>query len=334
MAFLLRSISHSAEGREIVRTSKVDDTLLKIGRDPDCDIRLNDLAVALHHATLEQVSETRIGVSAEMGMTVELDGRATGFGQIDLATGGGIKIGPFVLRILAQEMGSDDVAIDIQRAEAGAEDDRFDTRRFALQSVMPGKRAMAWTLGLIVLLIFLVWPIMAFYSNRGIATGSRRASTPTKCGRAGRFRRAHASLARNCEACHVRPFQPVRDAACRSCHVSVHDHADPRRMLAAQGRLGFFRRIQLNIGGWFGQDPGRCVDCHTEHEGPQRMPPTPQQFCADCHSDLHAQLPDTRLAGASDFARAHPEFSPRCWSAGPASGRRCSGSRWPSIRSR
>ena len=44
-------------------------TLLKVGRDPDSDIRLNDLAVALHHATLEQVSATRIGVSAEMGMT-------------------------------------------------------------------------------------------------------------------------------------------------------------------------------------------------------------------------------------------------------------------------
>ena len=52
MAFLLRFISHSADGREIVRTSRVDDQLLRIGRDPNSDIRLNDLAVALHHATL------------------------------------------------------------------------------------------------------------------------------------------------------------------------------------------------------------------------------------------------------------------------------------------
>ena len=75
MAFLLRSISRSADGREIVRTSKVNDDLLKVGRDPDCDIRLNDLAVALHHATIEQVSASRIGVSAEAGLTVEIDAR-------------------------------------------------------------------------------------------------------------------------------------------------------------------------------------------------------------------------------------------------------------------
>src|SRR3954462_7783678 len=112
MAFLLRNISRSADGREIVRTSRVNDNLLKIGRDPDCDIRLNDLAVALHHATLEQVSARRLRTSGEMGMTIEIDGRATGFGQIDLATGGSVKIGPFTLRILAQEAGSEDVAID------------------------------------------------------------------------------------------------------------------------------------------------------------------------------------------------------------------------------
>ena len=45
-------------------------------------------------------------------------------------------------------------------------------------------------------------------------------------------------------------------------------------------------------------------------KGPQHMPPTPQQFCADCHTDLRARLPDTRLAGASDFETGHPEFQP------------------------
>ena len=66
MAFLLRNISRSADGREIVRTSRVNDDLLKVGRDPDCDIRLNDLAVALHHATLELVSATKLGVSGSL----------------------------------------------------------------------------------------------------------------------------------------------------------------------------------------------------------------------------------------------------------------------------
>ncbi|HEV7659880.1 MAG TPA: cytochrome c3 family protein [Allosphingosinicella sp.] len=310
MAFLLRSISRSADGREIVRTSKVSDDLLKVGRDPECDIRLNDLAVALHHATIEQVSATRVGVSAEMGMSLELDGSNTQFGQIDLAIGGTVKIGPFLLRIMPPELGGEDVPIVIQRADAGAVTDKFDTRRFALQSVMPGKRLMAWTLTLIVLAIFLVWPIMSFYQNRDQADRTAGGFHADSLWSSGALSQSHAALGSNCQACHVRPFEPVRDAACAACHVNIHDHADLARMQRATPQLGGFRRLQQSVGNLFGQTPGRCVECHTEHEGPQAMVPTPQQFCADCHTDLRGRLPDTRLGSASDFGTAHPEFQP------------------------
>src|SRR5688572_4797863 len=115
MAFLLRSISYSAEGRQIVRTSRIEDDLLRVGRDPDSDIVLNDLAIALHHATLERLSATQLGVSAESGLTVEIDGRRTQFGPIDLTAGGTIRIGPFRLRVSPLEMGSEDAAIDVER---------------------------------------------------------------------------------------------------------------------------------------------------------------------------------------------------------------------------
>jgi len=309
MAFLLRNISHSADGREIVRTSKIDDNLLKAGRDPDCDIRLNDLAVALHHATIEQISATRVGVSAEMGMTIDIDGHTTRDGQIDLSVGGTIKIGPFVLRVLATELGSEDVAIDVQRAETGA-DDRFDTRHFALQTVMPGKRAMAWTLVAMTLALFLAWPIWSFYQSRTEADRYAQGYHADRLWNSGSLSQGHASLAENCQACHVEPFVPVRDAACTACHVNIHDHADLQRMQRANPNLGGFRRLQQSVGALFGQDPGRCVDCHTEHEGPSRIPPTPQQFCADCHSDIQSRLRDTHLASASDFETGHPEFQP------------------------
>jgi len=129
MAFLLRNISYSADGRQIVRTSRVIDDLLKIGRDPDSDIRLNDLAVALQHATLEQVSSSRLGAAAEAGLTIEIDGANTQFGQIDVTIGGTIKIGPFLLRVLPQEMGSEDVAIDSERADTEPAEEEFDPRR-------------------------------------------------------------------------------------------------------------------------------------------------------------------------------------------------------------
>jgi pSer/pThr/pTyr-binding forkhead associated (FHA) protein len=91
MAFLLRQISYSAEGREIIRPSRINDDLLRIGRDPEMDIRLNDLAVALKHCVIEVINERQLGVSAETGLTVELDGRSTNFGKINLAQGGDIR---------------------------------------------------------------------------------------------------------------------------------------------------------------------------------------------------------------------------------------------------
>src|SRR6478672_4979256 len=277
MAFLLRNISRSADGREIVRTSRVNDDLLKVGRDPDCDIRLNDLAVALHHATLELVSATKLGVSAEAGLTIEIDGSVTQFGQIDLATGGAVKVGPFLLRILPPEIGSEDVPIDIQRADTEEAEDRFDTRRFALQSVMPGKRTISWVLTVLVLAIFLVWPIVSFYQNRGSADRMAMGFHPDVMWSSGDLSSAHAALTSNCQACHVQPFQPVQDSACKACHVNVHDHAPLAQMQRATPQLAGLRGFQQSIRDTVGQTSGRCVECHTEHEGPQRMAATPQQ---------------------------------------------------------
>jgi hypothetical protein len=310
MAFLLRNISYSADGRQIVRTSRVKDDLLKIGRDPDSDIRLNDLAVALHHATLEQLSASRVGVSAEAGLTLEIDGSVTQFGQIDTTAGGTIKIGPFRLRVLPQEMGSDDVAIDVERADMEEAEDKFDTRRFALASVMPGKRPIAWTLAIVVLGMFLAWPIWAFYSQQREEAQYAQAFHGDRLWLSGSLSSGHAALANNCRACHVQPFVSVRDQSCTACHTQVHDHADLRRLAQARPDLGTWGRFQLAVQETLGLDAGRCVDCHTEHEGPQEIPPTPQQFCADCHTDLDARLRDTQLGDASDFERQHPEFQP------------------------
>src|SRR3954464_409690 len=310
MAFLLRSISRSADGREIVRSSRVEDQLIRVGRDPNCDIRLNDLAVALHHATLELVGEGKLGVSAEMGMTIEIDGSAVGFGQVHLHSGGDIRVGPFLLRVLPTPVGSPAVWIDMERGEDDATLEKIDVRRFGLVSVMPGKRPMAWALALFVLALFLAWPIWSFYQTRTEAARYARSYHADRVWLSGSLSQGHASLRDNCQACHVEPFVSVRDQACTACHRNIHGHADPARLARASPNLGGFRRLQMTIGRWFGHESGRCVDCHTEHEGPQRIPPTPQRFCADCHGDLRARLPDTRLAGASDFANGHPQFQP------------------------
>jgi hypothetical protein len=311
MAFLLRQVSHSAEGREIVRTSRVEGDRLTLGRDPESDVHLTDLAVALRHATVERVSPSRLEVRAEAGLYVELNGAKASGGAIELASGGSIRIASHVLEFMPTAAGSDEVAVTVARAGTGEEEpDRADVRRFGLAPAMLGKRRLAWALVVLVLAIFLAWPIWSFYQRERGEAEYARAFHADRMWLSGSLSQGHASLSQDCQACHVEPFVSVRDEACKTCHTRIEDHADHGRLARARPDLGRWDRFQLSVQETFGLTPGRCVDCHTEHEGPQEIPPTPQRFCADCHTDIRTRLTDTRLASASDFGRAHPEFQP------------------------
>ena len=111
---------------------------------------------------------------------------------------------------------------------------------------MPGKRPMAWVLGgarprhlpRLADLVLLPGP------HRGGALRPGLSCRPDVDCRAA-CRRATPRSSDNCQACHVEPFVPVRDAACKACHTAVHDHADPRRLQRARRpHLGGFRRLQ------------------------------------------------------------------------------------------
>ena len=318
MAFLLRNITHSAEGREIVRTSRVDDDLLKIGRDPDCDIRLNDLAVALHHATIEQVSASRLGVSAEAGP----DGRAQrpqrpSSARSTSPPAATIRIGPFLLRVMPPRAGLGRRR-DRRRARRRRRGraDKFDDAplRARLGDARQARRSPG-LLALLVLGLFLAWPIWSFYRRSAAeADAMPRASTPTGCGQ-------RQPVAGPCRA-RATIAQPATSSRSRRCATTPARPATPTSTTMPI-RAGW-RGRRRDLGRWrrrpaspssrrSASTPGRCVDCHTEHEGPQQMPPTPQHFCADCHADLDARLPDTRLADAARFRDGSiPNSSRRC----------------------
>ncbi len=52
MSIVLRQITKRATGGEIVRERELADGAVRIGRGADCEVRIPDLAVSLHHATL------------------------------------------------------------------------------------------------------------------------------------------------------------------------------------------------------------------------------------------------------------------------------------------
>ena len=310
MPFLIRTVSTSAEGREIVRTARVEGDSLVIGRSPECDVRLSDLAVALRHAVVKR-DGARLIVAVEPGLTVALNGRSCGSGEIETAGGGDIRIAAHLLRFMPADPATDDIAVVVERITEGeAKPDRSADRLFSLAPVLPGKRLMAWLLALAVLVLCVAWPVRTFYDRQQRAERFARFQAD-EIWSSGHLSKAHAGLQHDCSACHVKPFESVRDTACLACHTQIHGHADPFRLARAKPELGGWGAFQLRLKQALNLPPGRCIDCHTEHQGPQEMAPTPQRFCADCHGDLSSRLSDTKMATRPTSAVFIPSSRPR-----------------------
>lgn len=326
MTFLLRQISRSAEGREIVRPSEVAGDRLTIGRDPTSTIHLTDLSVALHHAVVQRTGAMRLSVAAEEGVGVELNGRKTSSGTIDLATGGEIRIGSHLVRVLPAAADAAQISIDVEKVGESASDElgSGDIGRFSLGAAMPGKRITAYALIAVVLAVFLAWPVWVYQQRQDrVAVAGFAADQMWS---SGALSQVHHDLENDCSSCHVRAFEPVQDTTCLNCHRNIENHGDTsrppaeaaRRLARSEPELTGFASFQLAVAERFGREAGRCVDCHTEHEGPQQMPATAQAFCSDCHAQLDQRLTDTRLPNAVDFGRnapnadrgAHPQFRP------------------------
>lgn len=323
MSFILRLVSRSADGREIIRARTIAQDEISVGRSPDCDIHLPDLAVTLHHAVIRQIERTRIEIRSTANLPFDVDGKQTELTQIDVTRGAAVRIGSHSLAVSAAESAGD-VAITVERVEAlsDASENKDENRAFSLAGVAPSKRLSAWGFALLVLLAALAWPMWSFYAHRSANVAQAQAATtqpdairnagfhPDEMWSSGKLSLAHANLEGNCQACHVKPFVAVRDDACVACHAKVHDHADPRRQAAARAAPGAGARFQRAVAHAFNKPEGGCVDCHSEHEGAGRMQPTAQRFCTDCHATLDERLKDTKLQNAGDFGTDHPQFRP------------------------
>jgi predicted CXXCH cytochrome family protein len=312
MTFRIRQIERTATGREIVRDRDVAGETLTIGRSADNDVHLPDLAVEPRHAEITQAAGGRLRVEAVGTLGFVVDGAETRSASIDSIGGAELGFGTYRLTV-SQDQGA--VLLTIRKVGTAAtrSGDLEGKRGFSLAGVLPGKRRMSWALAVVILLAFLAVPIV---SNLTRATGPEVEKKDTVFGdrswNPGSLSVAHHSLTDKCEACHVKPFESVRDETCLTCHKDVHDHAAPVRLAAARGNLPLGQAALWKIAHAFGKEgPGACRDCHSEHKGPTRLTAPDQQFCADCHGRLKSNLPDTRLGDAADFGKLHPQFTAR-----------------------
>ncbi|TNE52634.1 MAG: cytochrome c family protein [Sphingomonadales bacterium] len=315
MAFLIRTIDHTATGREIVRERQVQGASLTVGRAAENDVHLPDLAVEQQHIRIDQTTSGELSVSALGTLGFALDGRHTTSGTIDPKTGGELALGSSILSFDLDDSGA--VRVSIRSSEA-REDARDAKASFALAAAMPSKRALSWGFAVAILLAFLAIPIVSHMARDRIpnddANDSRQREGQVAFDGSwstGSLSLAHHGLEDNCEACHVDAFVSVRDETCLTCHKDIGDHAAEPRLANGRAPMSLGDGFQWAVAGMFGKEgPGACTTCHTEHEGPTRMEPAAQQFCADCHETLDTRLTDTALGNASDFGKAHPEFKP------------------------
>jgi predicted CXXCH cytochrome family protein len=101
---------------------------------------------------------------------------------------------------------------------------------------------------------------------------------------------AHQSIGNRCDACHVKPFEPVRDRECFACHASVQHHVDIRT-----ADVSLFQGTQ-------------CTSCHMEHKQPAALVQRDPRACTDCHADLGRRKSNTTVRNVADFGTDHPEF--------------------------
>jgi predicted CXXCH cytochrome family protein len=309
MAFIIRQVSRTSDGREIVRPATFEATSISVGRDAACEIHLADLAVELNHARITEQGNRRLLIEATSGLDFKVDGRSSMRSEIDAGRGAELRFGGHRLTISSD---GTNPLITVERVEAlsDSSEARDETGLFTLQKVAIGRRPMAWAFIAAVLALFLAWPIYTYATSAGVkdrAAGFHGDNSWVS----GPLSDAHKSLENNCQACHTEKFVAAKDESCMVCHKDdAHDHADQAKLAMAKAAPDFGGRVKGWFKAAFNKKDGRCVDCHTEHEGAGPMAATPQAFCADCHATLKERVTDTKLGNAADFGTDHPEFMP------------------------
>lgn len=335
MSFIIRQLSRTADGREIVRPTTVDLAEISIGRLSGNAVHLTDLAVEPTHATVREYAPGRVEIVSVSGLGFGLDGRTVMRADLEAAKGAELRFGSHLLKLGAED-GAVTIAVERVEALSDASEAKDQQTVFTLRGLMPGKRLSAYGFVALVLAAFLAWPVWTWASYKGekIRPQGYHADAAWS---SGKLSAAHAPLKDDCQACHVDAFVSVRDEACIACHAESHqgretglmqvaltgpgkpgpaayEHAPADRMAASKAPPGLGGRIKGAFKTAFNHPEGRCVDCHTEHEGAGPMPATAQAFCSDCHSGLQARLNEagfrSEIGDTKDFGLKHPQFRP------------------------
>lgn len=298
VGFLARRRSGSIS----VRTHELRCDVIRFGRSADNEVHLADPRISQHHATL---SETHDGFRFETQSEgdVVIDGVTTPGAVVK--PGSVIQLGPYEIKIIDPEEGVD-LALTVELTKPMAEElDELKARnRTSLDLVWLNRRKVSWVMALLILGVFLAWPVAKHYTERGQQAATPSPMEVVEMGDrvwpiaadlswdTGEISTPHKFLAKNCSVCHRNAFEKVTDAVCATCHKKTQQHVDIKQ----------FPLPEIT--------QAACQSCHKEHQGPAHIVRNDQQFCADCHIDIESVAKGLDLGRATDFGTDHPEFRP------------------------
>ena len=293
MKVRLVRITRSRKGHPIRAETLVDADSLAVGRGAQCAIHLSDPRVALEHATIFVTEGTR-RIAGVGGAALSIDGRLAG--DLVLAPGARFEIGPYLFSVEEPPAGVDlAIAYELARPLPDELSEIVSRSRFSLDAGGASKRGVAWTLFVVIAVLFVLAPIVnAVMPPLRKLTADLHAS-PDVAWSPGPLASGHQWLSFDCGACHKTPFLRVRDRECLACHVKMPGHVADEPL---QAKL--FGHI-------------RCAQCHLDHRGQDEPIRADSGVCMPCHAEVRKFAAESTLENVTDFAKAHPEFRLTVW---------------------
>ena len=260
---------------------------LTIGRAPNQHLQLSAPGVEDEHAIVTSSALGGLRVAPLNGKAIVVNGRRE-IRAKRIGPGDVIDVGTARLTVRPTRSRR---AVILEIQEPAGESDPTEHEQSEVTVTGPRMSPWSWALSLGFAAAFLFLPLSGLVMP-GLQEPLRE--TPLlpsdSLWSPGPLHTAHQSIGTRCDACHAKPFEPVRDQECFACHSAVPHHVDVRT-----NALALFSDTQ-------------CTDCHLEHKQPAALVQHDTRLCTDCHADLKRRKSDTRVRDATDFGTDHPEF--------------------------
>ncbi len=288
MRVLIQFLTRGSAGATEIRERRYEGEALTLGRATDQILQIKDRRVALEHARISWRGGQPVITALGPARVIVNDSPVQ---ETRLAPGDRVQLGANLLTIVEAAAGVDLALTFELDPGTRAQEQQGPQAPLRIGDSLLGMRSWSWLLFLLVLALVLAIPASGLV-DAGWRDRLRATVLPSdQAWTAGPLASVHHVVAGQCEACHEKPFQRVRDEACLTCHApALHAHAD-----AATDHAAAVGRSQ-------------CTDCHREHDGTAVLLRTDDNTCATCHADLSAIDANTGVGGASDFLTHHPDF--------------------------